>query len=95
MSSEQIEFSFQYHIDLGNNKISPILITHLSDPYIEASKFCAKEGLPSILVTVLGDAMRDQMMHEKGLVEARKNKNNTEGRTNLGRTEVVSDTLTT
>lgn len=35
-------FSFQYYLDLGNNKICHILINQESDPYIEASKLCAK-----------------------------------------------------
>ena len=59
MSNSTMEnFSFQYFIDLGNQKISNIFINQDSDPYVEASKFCAKLSLPSIIVTILGDAIK-------------------------------------
>lgn len=54
-------FSFQYYIDLGNQKISNIFINQDSDPYVEASKFCAKLSLPAIIVTILGDAIKEQI----------------------------------
>ena len=54
----KIEFSFQYFVDLGNQKISNIFINQDSDPYVEASKFCAKLSLPAIIVTILGDAIK-------------------------------------
>ena len=54
-------FSFHYFIDLGNQKISNLFINQDSDPYVEASKFCAKLSLPSIIVTILGDAIKEQI----------------------------------
>ena len=57
-----MSFSFQFYIDMGDNKIGSLPITHLSDPYIEASKFCAKYDLDPIIITILGDEIREQMM---------------------------------
>ncbi len=58
-------FSFQFYVDMGSNKIGHILINQDSDPYIEASKFCARYELDSIIITILGDSIRDQMAHER------------------------------
>jgi hypothetical protein len=58
-------FTFEFQIDLGNGTSGSLLIDELSDPYIEASKFCAKHHLSSIIVTILGDSIRDQMFQEQ------------------------------
>jgi hypothetical protein len=55
------EFSFQYYVDLGNNILGHIFINQDSDPYVESSKFCVKYSLPSIIVTILGDAIQKQI----------------------------------
>lgn len=47
-------FSFKYVVNLGE-KIGNIFINEHSDPYVEASQFCAKFGLPTIIITILGD----------------------------------------
>jgi hypothetical protein len=51
------KFSFEYHLDMGERKIAKILINQNSDPYVEASKFCAKYELKSIYITIIGDAI--------------------------------------
>lgn len=59
------EYSFQFYIDMGNSQIGSIFITNLSEPYVESSKFCAHYGLDPIVITVLGDSIREQMLIEE------------------------------
>jgi hypothetical protein len=47
------KFSFEYHLDMGQQKIAKILIYQGSDPYVEASKFCARYELKSIYITII------------------------------------------
>lgn len=54
-------FSFQYYVDLGHNQVGNIFINQESDPYVESSKFCAKYQLSSIIITILGDAIQEQI----------------------------------
>jgi hypothetical protein len=45
--------------------VAKILITQDSDPYVEASQFCARHGLKSAYITVIGDAIAAQMALEQ------------------------------
>lgn len=46
---------------MGEQNVAKIAINQDSDPYVEASKFCAKQKLKSIYVTIIGDAISNQM----------------------------------
>lgn len=72
MKQSDGSFSFQYYVDMGSGKIGHIFINQDSNPYVESSKFCAKYQLSSIIVTILGDAILEQIDQERMNLEKRR-----------------------